>query len=117
LKTIIHIDNSEFFRKLMKNFLTKEGFEVVSFDHADDANMAISGGVASMVIAGLAFAGMEGEDFIRRTRETYAGPIVVISSSIDAEKELALREMGVNAAISKSGAWQEALRKELDALR
>jgi DNA-binding response OmpR family regulator len=117
MKTIIHIDNSSFFRKVMGGFLTREGFEVEGFDNADDADMAISGGTAAMVIAGLAFAGMEGEDFIRRTRESYSGPMVIVSSSIDPEREARLRELGVNAAISKSGPWQEALRPLLEKIR
>jgi CheY-like chemotaxis protein len=117
LKTIVHIDNSEFFRKVMKNFLVGEGFEVESFDNAEDAGMAVSGGQASLVITGLAFAGMDAEEFIRRTRENYAGPLVVISSSLDPGREAALRALGVKAAINKSGAWQDFLRTELAALK
>ena len=116
MKTIVHIDNSEFFRKLVKNFLSQEGFEAESFANAEDAGMVISGGQAAMVIFGLAFAGMEAEDFIRRTRENYAGPLVGISSSLDPKREAALRSLGVKAAINKSGPWQEALKAELAAL-
>ena len=116
MKKIIHIDNSEFFRKLMKNFLTQEGFEVESFSNAEEAGMAISGGLASMVISGLAFAGMEAEEFIRRTKENYAGPLVVISSSLDPQKKSSLSGLGVKAAIDKSGPWQESLKAELAAL-
>jgi DNA-binding response OmpR family regulator len=100
----------------MTNFLIKEGFEVESYDNAEDAAMAISGGVASMVIAGLAFAGMDGEEFIRRTRDSYAGPVVIVSSSLDAARKSALRDLGVKAAIDKSGPWQEALKTELAAV-
>jgi DNA-binding NtrC family response regulator len=116
VKTIIHIDNSEFFRKVVKSFLAKEGFEVEGFDNAEDAAMAISGGQAAMVICGLAFAGMEAADFIRRTRENYAGPVVVISSSLDPQTTSSLKGLGVKAAFDKSGAWQEALKTELAAL-
>ncbi|MDR1445138.1 MAG: response regulator [Treponema sp.] len=116
MKTIIHIDNSDFFRKVMKNFLTGEGFEVEGFDNAEDAAMAVSGGRASMMICGLAFAGMKAEDFIRRTRENYAGPIVVISSSLDSQTAVSLKALGVKAAFDKSGPWQDALKTELAAL-
>jgi DNA-binding NarL/FixJ family response regulator len=69
-----------------------------------------------MVISGLAFAGMEAADFIRRTRENYAGPIVVISSSLDSQTTAALKDLGVKAALDKSGSWQEPLKIELAAL-
>ena len=116
MKSIIHIDNSEFFRKIMRRFLAAEGFEVESFSNAEDANIAISGGSASMVIAGLAIAGAEGEDFIRKVKESYSGPFVILSSSIDPEREEALLALGVKAAISKSGTWQKNLRPLLSAL-
>jgi two-component system cell cycle response regulator len=116
MKTIIHIDNSEFFRKVMKNFLAKEGFEVEGFDDPEDAIMAISGGQASMVISGLALAGMEAEECIRRIRENYAGPLVVISSSLDPQTASSLMALGVKAALDKSASWQESLKAELAAL-
>ena len=117
MKTIVHIDNSEFFRKIMRNFLNKEGFEVEGYDNAEDANMAISGGTASMVIAGLAIAGVEGDDFVRRIIESYAGPVIIISSSIDRQKEDSLLAIGVKAAINKAGSWQDLLKPYLDAIK
>jgi DNA-binding response OmpR family regulator len=117
MKTIIHIDNSEFFRKIMRNFLSKEGFEVEGYDKAEDANIAISGGAASMVIAGLAIAGVEGDDFVRRIIESYAGPVIILSSSIDRQNEDALLALGVKAAINKAGAWQVVLKPYLDAIK
>jgi two-component system cell cycle response regulator len=116
LKTVIHIDNSEFFRKVMKNFLAKEGFETEGFDNPEDAIMAVSGGQASMVISGLALAGMEAGEFIRRIRENYAGPVVVISSSLDPRTASSLMALGVKSALDKSAPWQEPLRAELAAL-
>ena len=113
MKSIIHVDNSGFFRKIMENFLTKEGFEVEGYGSPEDASMAISGGSAAMVIAGLAIAGVEGDDFIKRIIEFYNGPLIIISSSIDKQKEEELLDLGVKAAINKSGKWQEALRPYL----
>ena len=113
MKKIIHADNSEFFRKLMKTFLEKEGFEVESFESAQEANIAISGGNVDMVIMGLAFADMEGEEFLKKVVESYAGPLVVVSSSLDKEKEKKLLALGAQATINKSGPWQESLKHHL----
>ena len=117
MKTIIHVDNSEFFRKNMKTFLEAEGFEVESYESAQDANMAIGGGVASMVIIGLTFSDIEGEKFLGRIIDSFSGPVAVVSSSMDAKKAKELIDMGAKAAISKSSSWQIALKSHLAALK
>jgi two-component system cell cycle response regulator len=113
MKKIIHVDNSDFFRKLMRTFLENQGFEVEDFASAVDADIAIQGGSAALVITGLELAGAEGDSFIKKVVEFLAGPVIVISSSIDKKKEAALRALGVKAAINKTGAWQEALKPYL----
>jgi len=116
MKKIIHVDNSAFFRKFMRNFLVKEGFEVESFDNAQDSNMAISGGAVDMVIIGLTFVDTEGEEFLTRIQNYYSGPIIVISSSVEKHEEQ-LMSLGIKDAISKTGPWQERLRLHLAALK
>jgi two-component system cell cycle response regulator len=117
MKNIVHIDNSEFFRKLMKTFLQAEGFEVESFESARDAEMAIGGGAADMVIMGLTFADTEADFLIDRTVDSFSGPIIVVSSSLNSEREDKLIKQGIRAAISKSGSWQESLKPHLSALK
>ena len=117
MKKVIHVDNSDFFRKLMKNFLEKEGFEVESFDTTMEADVAILGGAMYMVIMGLAFADSSGEDFLSRTAESYGGPIIVVSSSVDSILEEKLIALGAAGAINKSGSWQGDLRTHLSALK
>jgi len=116
MKKIIHVDNSSFFRKFLSNFLRREGFEVESFDNARDSMMAISGGGADMVIVGLAFVDADGEDFLLKVQETYSGPIIVLSSSVDNNEE-ELMSYGIKDAISKTGPWQNRLRLHLSALK
>ncbi|MDR3343402.1 MAG: response regulator [Treponema sp.] len=112
-KKVIHIDNSSFFRKLMWIFLDNEGFEVESFDNWEDAAIAVNGGSADMVITGLALADVSGEIYIKKMVDSYAGPIIVISSSINQETEHTLLALGVKAALGKSEGWKEALRPYL----
>ena len=118
MKSIVHIDNSGFFRKLMKTFLEKEGFEVESFDSPHEADMAIGSGSADMVIMSLTFADIGGLEFLERIKESYGGPVVVVSSSVNKEKAEELIAKGALAAINKSGgSWQEGLKPHLSALK
>ena len=117
MKTIIHVDNSEFFRKLMRGFLEKEGFEVESFDSAQEANFSIGAGSGDMVITALAFSEIEGMEFVQRIMESFSGPVIVVSSSVNKALEEKLIDLGVQAALSKSGAWQGKLKSHLAALK
>jgi len=107
---------ASFSARLMYTFLAGEGFGVESCDNVSDANFAISSGTAAMVITALTFADMSGEEFLQKINDFYAGPVIVISSSITAEKEKELLELGAKAAINKSGSWQEQLKPHLAAL-
>ena len=113
MKKIIHVDNSEFFRKLMHTFLTGEGFEVESFSKGEEASFYLSGGSTDMVICGLSLEDMDGEIFLKRIMDFYDGPVVVISGSLDASSQANLKSLRVIASIEKSGSWKESLRTYL----
>ena len=117
MKKIIHVDNSEFFRKLMGAYLQKEGFEFEGFDNPQEADMVIGSGSADMVIMGLTFADIGGPEFLERIKEFYGGPVIVLSSSLDKDRKGKLLSMGANAAINKSGPWQQELRPYLLTLK
>ena len=113
MKKIIHADNSEFFRKLMKTYLEKEGYEVDSFDSAQEAIFAIGAGSGDMVIMGLTFTEMEGEEFLSRAASSFAGPVIVISSSMNDERAEQLIDLGARATLDKTGPWKESLKPYL----
>ena len=117
MKKIIHVDNSEFFRKLMGAYLQKEGFEFEGFESPQEADMVIGSGSADMVIMGLTFTGTDGEEFLSSTVESIVGPVIIISSSVDKKKEEELISKGARAAINKSGPWKEKLKPYLSALK
>ncbi|MCL2007684.1 MAG: response regulator [Treponema sp.] len=117
MKKIIHVENSEFFRKLMRTFLEKEGFEVESFDSAQEANFSIGAGSGDMVITAMTFHDIDGFDFVHKILESFSGPVIVVSSSVDKDLEEKLLDLGIRAALSKSGQWQESLKPHLASLK
>jgi len=117
MKNIIHVDNSEFFRKQMRVFLEEEGFSVEGFDSAQEAYLTIGAGSGDMVIMGLAFTDIDGRDFAKRVVETFMGPVIVVSSSLSAEKIKELGALGVVASFDKSGPWQDGIKPHLSALK
>ena len=101
----------------MRTFLEAEGFEVESFENAQEANFAIGGGMADMVIMGLTFEDIEGEQLLLRTVDNFLGPVVVVSSSMDATIAKKVIDMGAKAACNKSDHWKEHLKPYLTMLK
>ncbi|MDR1030648.1 MAG: response regulator [Treponema sp.] len=114
MKTIIHVDNSEFFRKLMKTFFAEQGFMGEVFSQGADALQAIKQGDVVVVITGMALADMDGDEFIKRVlTSSYKGSIIVLTSNDPEAEQKILSLTGVTAYIPKSGAWEEALLHQL----
>jgi two-component system cell cycle response regulator len=110
MKKIIHVDNSEFFRKLVKAFLDEHKFEAEAFDNAKEALEIVSAGQVGLIITGLSFSDMDGDEFIKRIigfPETI--PIIALTGNQSPQTEYEARRLGVKGWIHKSSAWQEQL--------
>ncbi|MDR3335454.1 MAG: response regulator, partial [Treponema sp.] len=103
--------------KLMQKFLINEGFDVESFSTWADADMAINSQHIALVITGLTLADISGEAFIQRLLNSYTGPIIIMSASVNPDEEATFRARGIQATIPKSGAWKLALQPYLARLR
>jgi two-component system cell cycle response regulator len=114
MKHIIHVDNSEFFRKLMKTFMAEMGQELESFEKGADAITAVKSGKANCVITGLELADMGGDEFIKRLKVAAQSlPVIVVTSKEDEPNEKRLNALGVKAIVQKSGDWKKELKKFL----
>ena len=114
MKHIIHVDNSEFFRKLVKAFISELGLECESFEKGEDAISAVADKRASFVITGLELADMGGVEMLKRLITLpYKIPILVVTSSDEAAKHKRLEALGVKAIIIKSDDWKAELTKLL----
>ena len=109
---ILHVDNSGFFRKIMKTFLSELGMESESHTSGYDALNAVKTGEVTCVITGLELPDMRGEDFIAQLLSTGIPlPIIVFSANEDENRNRYLESQGVIGIVLKSSNWKEVLRK------
>ena len=109
---VIHVDNSGFFRKVMKIFLTELGLECKSYDRGEDVLDAVESHKVGCVITGLELVDMSGEELIKRLLfASYSMTIISVTSSSNEERVQRLAELGVKATIRKGGDWKEKLRE------
>ena len=109
---VVHVDNSGFFRKVMKMFLSELGVQSDGFDRGEDVLDAVESRKVSCVITGLELLDMSGEELIRKLFfATHAMTIIAVTSSEDEARIQRLSELGVKATIQKGGNWKEKLRE------
>ena len=114
MKHIIHVDNSEFFRKLMKTFMSEKGLECESFEKGEDAVNAVADGRATFVITGLELPDMSGEELLKRLITLpQKTPIIIVTSNDVTEKKKHYESLGVKSIIMKSDDWKVELGKIL----
>jgi len=109
---VIHADNSSFFRKVMKHFLSELGIECKSVERGEDVLDAVESRKVSCVITGLELLDMSGEDLLKRLLfASYSMTIIAVTGSESEERAQRLSELGVKATIQKGGDWKEKLRE------
>ena len=114
MSRIVHVDNSEFFRKMVKAYLKTLGHESEGFGLAEEAIAVVKNNGADCVIAGLELADMDSTEFIDRILDTQQGvPIIVITSKEDPVLHMRLEMLGVKAVIQKTGDWKNELGNQL----
>jgi DNA-binding NtrC family response regulator len=110
MKKIVHVDNSGFFRKIMRIFLTEQMYEVESFDNGREALEEIGKGDVSMVITGLSLSDMTGERLIKQAiLSPHTVPFVALTGNQNLEEVRRLTALGVKAVILKTNGWREKL--------
>ena len=109
---VVHVDNSRFFRKVMKIFLSELGVQSEDFECGEDVLDAIGTRKISCVITGLELQDMNGEQLIRQLLFSgHSMTIIAVTGSDDNDRIKLLEDMGVKATIQKGGDWKEKLRE------
>jgi len=109
---VIHADNSVFFRKVIKVFLSELGIDSDSFDKGDEVLSEVGNRKVSCVITGLELSDMTGEELIRQLQFSgHLMTIIAVTSSVNEVRIKNLEELGVKATIQKGGDWKEKLRE------
>jgi len=109
---VIHVDNSVFFRKVMKVFLSELGVDSESYDRGEDVLDVVGARKVGCVITGLELADMSGEKLIKQLLFSgHSMTIIAVTGSANDERARYLADLGVKATIQKGGDWKEKLRE------
>ena len=115
MKRLIHVDNSDFFRKVVDRYLENEGIIAESSKHATNALETLKEGNIGLVITGMVLADMNGDLFIKLCNIMAPDvPIIVLTSNSIEKEQKKLEGLRVEAILDKSPGWQKVMRPYLD---
>ena len=99
---ILVVDDESRMRKLVRDFLVKENFDVIE---AKDGNEAVDKFYAdkdiSLIVLDVMMPGMDGWEVCREIRQTSKVPIIMLTARGDEQDELLGFELGVDEYITK----------------
>jgi two-component system cell cycle response regulator len=116
MKKILHVDNSSFVRKIIKNIAIEKGLQFDETNSQSEAMEILKLGDVDLIITGLELADSSGEDFITNLKKSVNSriPVIAVTSNDSLEAREALFDLGVVDYILKSELSQNRLDKYFD---
>ena len=98
---ILVVDDESRMRKLVKDFLIRNNFDVAEAADGEDLDLFYKDKEIALIILDVMMPKMNGWDVCREIRETSKVPIIMLTAKGDESDELLGFEMGVDEYISK----------------
>ena len=111
---ILVIDDSATDRELMKMFLSKEGYDVVTVASAQEGLIRMAQGHFDLTLCDYNMPQMSGETFVERIRQDSvlkSSVVIIITADEDKEIKVRLLKHGANDFIHKGAAREEILAR------
>ena len=103
---ILVVDDESRMRKLVRDFLVREDYEVLEAGDGEEAlDIFYKEKNIALIILDIMMPKINGWDVCREVRETSKVPIIMLTAKSDESDELTGFELGVDEYISKS-LWQ-----------
>lgn len=100
-RTVLYADDEPRFRKLVKDYLTKEGFSVTDVKDGKEALDVLSYQTFDLVILDVMMPGYDGWAVLREIRKTLATPVIMLTARDEENDELFGFELGADEYIAK----------------
>ena len=100
-QVIMVVDDDENITQLVRLYLEKEGFEVVSFSRGDSALTAFKSNPPALLLLDIMLPGMDGWQVCRAIRQISSIPIIMLSAKDETFDKVLGLELGADDYITK----------------
>ena len=116
-KTILTVDDKENVRTLIREYLTEEGFRVVTAENGQTALFVARQEKPDLILLDLMMPEMDGTSFIRAFRRESDTPIIVLTAKLEESDKVLGLELGADDYITKPFSMRELLARVHAVLR
>jgi two-component system alkaline phosphatase synthesis response regulator PhoP len=106
-KTILVVDDSPNVRTLVREYLTAEGFRVVTANDGRQALFMARSEKPDLILLDIMMPEMTGYDFIRAYRKEHAAPIILLTAKLDESDKVLGLELGADDYVTKPFGMRE----------
>jgi len=106
-KTILVVDDKDSLRKLIKSYLSEEGYRVVTADNGQNALYVARHEKPDLILLDIMMPEMDGYDFIRIYRKEADTPIILLTAKLDESDKVIGLELGADDYVTKPFGMRE----------
>jgi DNA-binding response OmpR family regulator len=111
VKTVLVVDDEPAIVRLVRGYLERAGFAVVSAANGDDALRIFSRGQPDLVILDLGLPGTDGLDVARSMRRAGDTPIIMLTARAEESDRVAGLELGADDYVTKPFSAREIVAR------
>lgn len=100
-KTILVVDDAASLRKMVKSYLSQEGFEVVTAADGSEALMAARQTQPDLIVLDLMMPEMGGFEFLRAYAKQGTAPIIMLTARLEENDKVLGLELGADDYLTK----------------
>ncbi|ATD55465.1 response regulator [Clostridium chauvoei] len=113
--TVLHIEQSEFFLKIVKSEVLGKGYQYISTESFNEASRILENDKIDLIITSFYAKGGKLEDFVKDVNSEYNIPIFVVTSNDVDESSRNIINLGISEYILKKD-LQVEIKKHLDTI-
>jgi DNA-binding response OmpR family regulator len=117
LKTILVVDDKASVRTLVREYLTAEGFRVITAENGQNALYAARQEKPDLVLLDIMMPEMDGYEFIRAYRRESSIPVILLTAKMEETDKVLGLELGAADYITKPFGMKELVARIHAALR
>ena len=114
---IMVVDDDDRLRKLLRRYLSENGYRVTTAENAEDAEAKLRGLTFDLLVLDVMMPGENGVDLTRRLRERLPVPILLLTAMSEAEDRISGLESGADDYLTKPFEPRELLARVRSVLR
>lgn len=117
MKTLLVVDDTASVRQLLQDYLTQQGFHIVTASNGQEAIFAARHSNPDLILLDIMMPQMDGFDFLRQYRKEKQTPVIVITAKEEETDAVLGLELGADDYVIKPFRMRELLSRVRAVLR